>query len=1643
MKLRRVLAVILCSAVVLTSESFSMGVLAAQIEGTDSPAGEQSGAAPETGGSLEGLPTALPEQSASLEGPDASQATEAPSASAVPSQIPEGTASVSPAATPEADLSASPSVTPEGTASVSPSVTPEADFSASPSVTPEGTASVSPSVTPEADLSPSPSVTSDELLSPSPSATPEDGLLLEGELEIARNSADFLTVDTDGMLKLADGKEIYGSSVVIPANATRIPAGIFTEKTSVKYITFETGSQLTTIDEGAFEGCGVLSMELPAGVTKIPERAFKNSELSKITFKGDVTEIGEEAFSDTPLTSVSAPKATKVGNAAFSNCAALTSVNLPGLTEIGARAFLNCTKLNSGMVWGSGLTTIGKSAFKGCGFTNLNMTAVSGNITLDARVFEECTRLSSVTLPTKLTALPSRLFKNCTMLNTVTLFENLTEIGEEAFAGCTSLNRILIPKTVTKIMAKAFEGCSSLTEISILNERVTGDDFIIAQNAFPDKTDNSKVIMRGYGGKVQEYAENRCYQYESLFEKYKLYYYRNDQADIVVSTGEAVKGEEILVTVTVKNGYSLTGTGISVTSKVAMVTSELVSTSGNKSVFRFTMPEGEATISVLTAATAEVTGGEMTYDFEAVDGNLGDFNQDKNLLTMQKTGQSTALRVYLEDQQVGAWLVKYSSSNSGIVSITDKGVLNAKKKGTATITAALKNNSKKSVSFKVEVKEDAVVGSMVLELSTPARAKLTEEVISENGTNVTYKVIQYNKATLASGARSFPVSFKAYEAGDASNKNLLVSAKWTSVDGSIATVKSGTTTDNTNTITVKKAVEGETMITATVTNKDKSVCSQSFIIRVVDGTPRLADSKISVNSNSEEGTGFDLVPVYGYQIADEGVIRVCRRVVSAGIVRYEPVSGLKVVCENNAFRLRATEEFEIGAGKTITYKGNNALYLQGEFKDTGDTFEVRIPELSIVNKVLNPSIQTKGKINLFYKPNANLADQGSVTVTQNLKNETVDHYELVSEANDKEAGSETPDPFAANFKVEKQSDGSALITRNPTTETLVQKNGKNVVTGYLYIYYKGYSDPVKKKITVSTCNTKPNLMLSMTSATASVYRTNQEYKLQLLDKKTKNPLALGTNADVYFDQVSTTEMLFDDSSLQSGLADNTIVLRVNGKPRNGKAVIGVQLPTWTSELKYTFTLKTTSAHPTIQYSSTKLVLNTLCRDQEAVLESTKISSTEATFAGFDKDTLIYTGNKKYAEEAKKLIDAMTCDSNQLYVKLPSDDIKAMTYSFKVMPKLQYIGESSTQYGKQIGFTVTVKNNVPELKLSKNTFALNVSYPGKETAEVSYSILNIPAGVSYGIDVDSVQLTPVKSGNADAWNILRSYIEFYADEANKLVVNLKAETPDRAFSYEYYVEGLKVTFPEQTGQNPVELKKFKIKISGARKTPSVSVSGKGKINPVDPMSSIVYTAKVNNIASEIESVTIWELQNKNDYYYDGNRLEASNRTSKHFEVVLEGNKATVKVKKDETLDAKTTYRFRLAYKLRAVDDYYYTSGIFSIKPSQTLPKLKTDRTEAYLYAGQNRSKTVDITLTPTSVPNAKITNVVFAKNTPDNVKKAYRVSYDQTTGKATLELVNPASLVLNKKYTITLETKCEHQLENSTGTTFKINVTVRK
>ena len=136
-----------------------------------------------------------------------------------------------------------------------------------------------------------------------------------------------------------------------------------------------------------------------------------------------------------------------------------------GTNAIGESAFEDCSGLTS-ITLPSGVTSIGESAFSGCrGLTSI--TLPSGVTSIGKSVFSGCRGLTSVTLPSGVTSIGESAFKDCSGLTSITLPSGVTSIGKSVFRGCCGLTSITLPSVVTSIGESAFENCSGLTNITL------------------------------------------------------------------------------------------------------------------------------------------------------------------------------------------------------------------------------------------------------------------------------------------------------------------------------------------------------------------------------------------------------------------------------------------------------------------------------------------------------------------------------------------------------------------------------------------------------------------------------------------------------------------------------------------------------------------------------------------------------------------------------------------------------------------------------------------------------------------------------------------------------------------------------------------------------------------------------------------------------------------------------------------------------------------------------------------------------------------------------------------------------------------------------------------------------------------------
>ena len=184
------------------------------------------------------------------------------------------------------------------------------------------------------------------------------------------------------------------------------------------------------------------------------------------------------------------------------------------VTSIGDSAFEDCSSLTSVTI-PSSVTSIGESAFSNCSTLqitveegNANYSSYNGSLyTKDQTTLIRGAGISAVNILDSVKSIESSAFNGCSNLTTVTFGNNsaLESIGSSAFSGCSSLESITIPSRVTSIGSYAFSNCSSLTSVTIPS-RVTS----IGSYAFEDCSSLTSVTIPSSVTTIGEFAFFRC-----------------------------------------------------------------------------------------------------------------------------------------------------------------------------------------------------------------------------------------------------------------------------------------------------------------------------------------------------------------------------------------------------------------------------------------------------------------------------------------------------------------------------------------------------------------------------------------------------------------------------------------------------------------------------------------------------------------------------------------------------------------------------------------------------------------------------------------------------------------------------------------------------------------------------------------------------------------------------------------------------------------------------------------------------------------------------------------------------------------------------------------------------------------------------
>lgn len=327
------------------------------------------------------------------------------------------------------------------------------------------------------------------------------------------------------------------TKVTFNSNLEIIDNDAFQATTKLANITFEAPAKIKTIGTFAFQGSGLTELNIPASLEVVSWSAFGSTKLKKVTvadgsqlqsinegafngckdleeftFEGSSTlnKIQKDAFSgDDKLKSFVIPeKVTVLERGAFNGASGLETITFKQpatMTVIGEGAFQYAKALKR-IELPSTVTTISKDAFNTC--SSLTEVVIPASVTtIDATGFQECAKLEKFTVDKNNTVYSSvdgfLLSKDKKTLvsfppakaNTyyTMLPPTIETIGKQAFYFVQALENVTIPEKVKKIEDFAFDRVGNLNTIAFLGKTPITD---VAASAFnPANVDKTKIDL--------------------------------------------------------------------------------------------------------------------------------------------------------------------------------------------------------------------------------------------------------------------------------------------------------------------------------------------------------------------------------------------------------------------------------------------------------------------------------------------------------------------------------------------------------------------------------------------------------------------------------------------------------------------------------------------------------------------------------------------------------------------------------------------------------------------------------------------------------------------------------------------------------------------------------------------------------------------------------------------------------------------------------------------------------------------------------------------------------------------------------------------------------------------------------------------
>ena len=292
-----------------------------------------------------------------------------------------------------------------------------------------------------------------------PADTVIEGLIIKGTTLVATTNKATSTsitvpdyIDTIGYGAFEYCRAL--ESISIPKSVKHIPYNVFEGCDNLKSIIVEDGNSVFD----SRDNCNAINetktntmmftckaTTIPTSITSIGDYAFAKKELREYLLLPDhITSIGDYAFEGCEnLKFVQIGSAVEsIGYEAFKDCISLEAVTIPNsVTSIGYGAFWGTALYENPSNWENGALYIDDCLIKVDEDFVGHFHIKENTQVIAICAFDDCSSLTSVTIPNSVTSIGSGAFRGCESLTSVTIPNSVTSIGYGAFPEHTQIIR--------------------------------------------------------------------------------------------------------------------------------------------------------------------------------------------------------------------------------------------------------------------------------------------------------------------------------------------------------------------------------------------------------------------------------------------------------------------------------------------------------------------------------------------------------------------------------------------------------------------------------------------------------------------------------------------------------------------------------------------------------------------------------------------------------------------------------------------------------------------------------------------------------------------------------------------------------------------------------------------------------------------------------------------------------------------------------------------------------------------------------------------------------------------------------------------------------------------------------------------------